>query len=178
MKIHMILSVIVFGAFVLFCAPFARAETAVAELYLATPQGPGKSVGTVTFTDTEKGLEIRTRLSGLPSGEHGFHIHEKGDCSAAESDGKMTAAQAAGGHYDPENTGRHLGPDGGGHKGDLPVLIVNSKGEANHKMLVKSLTAAEIKNRALIIHAGGDNYSDLPEKLGGGGARLACGVIK
>lgn len=177
MKISTIISTAVFGALVLVCVPFALAETATAELSLATAEGSGKSIGSVTFTDTANGLEIKTQLSGLPAGEHGFHIHENGTCAPAESDGKMTPAQAAGGHYDPDNTGKHLGPDGGGHKGDLPVLVVDANGEANHTMLVKTLTAAEIKDRALMVHAGGDNYSDEPVELGGGGARLACGVI-
>jgi Cu-Zn family superoxide dismutase len=88
-------------------------------------------------------------------------------------------AGAAGGHLDPAHTGKHEGPDGAGHLGDLPVLNVAADGTAT-----QTLTAPHIKdigllrNRALVIHAGADNYSDSPAPLGGGGARFACGAIE
>src|SRR6185312_9402461 len=107
----------------------------------------------------------------LAPGEHGFHIHEKPSCDAAEKDGKMTAAQSAGGHFDPDNTKAHKGPGGGGHKGDLPKLVVSDKGEAKAKMEVKGLTLADFQGKSLMIHEGGDNYSDAPKPLGGGGGR-------
>jgi Cu-Zn family superoxide dismutase len=61
--------------------------------------------------------------------------------------------------------------------GDLPVLIVNAKGQATLPVLAPRLTLSQIAGHAIIIHAGGDNYSDSPEKSGGGGAKLACGSI-
>ena len=163
---------------VLGAASWARAETASTEMHLATVEGQGRSVGRVTFTDTPRGLEIKTELDNLPPGGHGFHIHENGSCQPMEKDGKMTPAQAAGGHYDPAKTGRHLGPEGGGHKGDLPGLTVGQDGRAYQVLTVKDLSVQEIKNRAVIIHEGGDNYSDSPQELGGGGGRLVCGVIR
>lgn len=156
----------------------ASADTVKATLHLATEKGDGDAVGTVSFTDENGGVTIQTDLHGLKPGLHGFHIHEKDSCGPSEKDGKITPAGAAGGHYDPENTGKHLGPGGGGHKGDLPVLTVGEDGTAKVSMRVKGLTTAEIKNRAVMVHAGGDNYSDMPEALGGGGARIACGIIK
>lgn len=156
----------------------ARAETARAEMFLSTENGPGESIGTVTFTDTEAGLEIRTDLKGLPPGAHGFHVHEHGNCGMVEKDGKAVPAMAAGGHYDPASTGRHLGPDGGGHLGDLPVLEVSAEGTANVVGIAKAPKAADFRTRSLMIHANGDNYSDVPAPLGGGGARIACGVIE
>jgi Cu-Zn family superoxide dismutase len=85
---------------------------------------------------------------------------------------------AAGGHYDPANTGKHLGPYGEGHKGDMPVLTVDASGNATKAVTVPHLTMADVKGRSIMIHAGGDNYSDQPAPLGGGGARIACGVVK
>ena len=93
-------------------------------------------------------------------------------------EGKAVAALAAGGHLDPSNTGKHEGPYGKGHLGDLPVLYVGADGKAMLPVLAPRLKVADLKGRSLMIHAGGDNYSDQPDKLGGGGARIACGVIK
>jgi Cu-Zn family superoxide dismutase len=140
--------------------------------------GVGESVGTVTATDGENGLTLTPDLAGLPSGEHGFHIHQNPSCDPAEKDGSMIAGLTAGGHYDPESTSVHKGPKAeGGHLGDLPRLIVADDGTATTPVVAPRLTVADIKGRALMIHAHGDNYSDDPKPLGGGGARIACGVI-
>jgi Cu-Zn family superoxide dismutase len=139
--------------------------------------GVGKSIGTVTLADTPAGLRLNTDLTGLPPGQHGFHVHEVGNCGAAEKDGKMIPGEAAGGHLDPAKSGQHLGPEGKGHLGDLPVLTVASDGTARESVVAPRLKVNELHGRSLIIHAGGDNYSDQPKPLGGGGARLACGVV-
>jgi Cu-Zn family superoxide dismutase len=144
---------------------------------LLDAEGIGKSIGTVTIKETAEGLEFDANLKGLPPGEHGFHVHEKGSCAVADKDGTPTAGQAAGGHYDPEGTNAHKGPGGGGHKGDLPKLEVDAKGNANANPKAPGLKLTEVRGRALMIHEGGDNYSDTPKPLGGGGARIACGVI-
>ena len=165
-------------AFTLMLGGLAHAEMAKAEMFLSTEKGPGAGIGTVTFTDTPAGLEIKTDLKGLPPGAHGFHVHEKANCDAMEKDGKGLPAMSAGGHYDPEKAGKHLGPDGSGHLGDLPVLEVAADGTANVTLTAKKPKAEDFRNRSLMIHAGGDNYSDVPAPLGGGGARIACGLIK
>jgi len=144
---------------------------------LIDAKGIGKSVGTVTIRETAGGLEFDTNLKGLPPGEHGFHLHENGSCAPADKDGTPTAGQAAGGHYDPEGTKAHKGPAGGGHKGDLPKLNVDAKGNANVKLKASGLKLADATGKALVIHEAGDNYSDTPKPLGGGGARIACGVV-
>lgn len=73
-----------------------------------------------------------------------------------------------------------MGPfDATGHLGDLPALFVDSEGKATYPVLAPRLKSIEqIKGLALMVHAGGDNHSDHPQALGGGGARAACGVIK
>ena len=138
--------------------------------------GVGDIVGLIEFQDSPKGLRIAPNLSGLTEGQHGMHVHQHPDCGPAEKDGAMVAGLAAGGHYDPENTEKHEGPKGQGHLGDLPVLYVNAKGNATRVSWAPRLTTADLAGRAIIIHSGGDNYSDVPKPLGGGGSRVACGL--
>lgn len=140
--------------------------------------GIGAIIGTVKLSDSEKGLIVDPDLGELSPGTHGLHVHEKPDCAPADKDGKRTAGLAAGGHYDPHKAGKHGGPHGEGHMGDLPALEVSETGEAVRLMLAPRLKLADIKGRALMIHAGGDNYSDDPKPLGGGGPRVACGIIE
>lgn len=155
----------------------AASETVT--LHEATVEGAGKAVGTVTISETPYGLQFTPHLNGLTPGIHGFHVHAKGSCEPATVDGKVVPAGAAGGHFDPKNTGKHLGPwNAEGHLGDLPAIYVADNGEASYPVVaprLKSLT--EIKGKALMVHVGGDNHSDHPLPLGGGGARFACGVI-
>jgi len=156
----------------------AQAASEEVEMNLVTSQGVGQSIGTVKITETDKGLEFAPDLKALPPGDHGFHVHAKGTCEPAMKEGKPSAAEAAGGHLDPHTTGKHEGPEGAGHTGDLPVLQVNNDGKATQPVVSPRLKKLdEVKNRSLMIHVGGDNYSDKPEPLGGGGARYACGVI-
>ncbi len=139
----------------------------------------GQEIGTIHFEDTSEGLKITPNLKHLKPGQKGFHIHDKAACeSSLGTDKKWEAAGAAGGHLDPKNTGKHLGPKEEGHLGDLPALEVNAKGEANQSVMASRLTLNDIKGHSIIIHKNGDNYLDNPEKLGGGGPRIACGVIK
>jgi Cu-Zn family superoxide dismutase len=93
-------------------------------------------------------------------------------------EGKPVAGLAAGGHYDPATTGRHEGPGGKGHLGDLPALTVGADGKATAPVTAPRLKVADVLGRSLMVHAGGDNYADSPAPLGGGGGRIACGVIK
>lgn len=144
----------------------------------ADNKGIGEKIGTITFEDTKKGLSVRPKLTGLTPGEHGFHIHENPSCDSAEKDGKWVAADAAGGHFDPEHTNAHLGPKGKGHLGDLPKLVADKKGNAQSSGVAKRLTLEQIEGHSVVIHEHGDNYSDKPSALGGGGPRIACGVIK
>jgi Cu-Zn family superoxide dismutase len=162
----------------LFCAAGLALADVTVEMHEATDKGAGKAVGTVTISESQYGLVFTPKLSGLSTGVHGFHVHENPSCDAAEKDGKMIPAQAAGGHLDPKKTGKHGLPWGDAHLGDLPALYVNDDGTANNPVLAPRLKLADVKDRSLMVHKGGDNYSDHPKPLGGGGARMACGVIK
>lgn len=144
---------------------------------LVDAQGGSKPVGTITATNTGYGLLLKPALGGLPPGLHGFHVHENPSCDAAEKDGQMTPAQAAGGHYDPATTRRHEGPYGTGHLGDLPALYISPEGKADYPVLAPRLKVVDLQGRSIMIHAGGDNHADHPAPLGGGGARIACGVV-
>lgn len=142
-------------------------------------EGIDQPVGSITAVDTPAGLRLTPALRSLPPGEHGFHVHDKPSCEAApdpDKGGTMTPALGAGGHFDPAATGKHEGPAGAGHKGDLPKLTVAANGKATTPVVAPHLKVTDIRGHALMIHAGGDNYADEPAKLGGGGGRIACGV--
>jgi superoxide dismutase, Cu-Zn family len=157
----------------------ALAEDATAEMHAVSAEGIGESVGTVELSDGDGGLTLAVDVQGLTPGEHGFHLHENGSCEpGANTEGQVTAAQAAGGHYDPDDTGAHAGPEGEGHKGDLPLIEVDSDGMAMEELTAPRLTVADARGKALMIHAGGDNYSDQPKPLGGGGGRVVCGLVQ
>lgn len=144
---------------------------------LADKQGTGTNVGTVRIAETPYGLAFYPELKGLPPGLHGFHVHEKPSCAPAENAGNVQAAMAAGGHLDPKNTKKHDEPWGDGHLGDLPPLYVAADGSATSPVLGPRLKLADVRNRSLMIHEGGDNHADHPKPLGGGGGRVACGVV-
>lgn len=138
-----------------------------------------KDVGEVVITESPYGLVFTPNLKGLSHGLHGFHIHQNPSCDAKEKDGKMVAGLAAGGHWDPKGAKQHGYPwADDAHLGDLPALFVDHDGIATNPVLAPRLKHLdEVRGRALMIHAGGDNHSDHPAPLGGGGARMACGVI-
>ncbi len=159
-------------------AAAASQEGALATMHIMSDTGAGDTVGSVAVSETPYGLVFTPALAGLPPGLHGFHVHETGSCGNTQKDGKTIPAGAAGGHLDPAGSKRHGMPWGDGHLGDLPALTVDEKGGASNPVLAPRLKLADVKCRALMIHAGGDNHSDHPAVLGGGGARIACGIIK
>jgi len=160
-------------------AGIAAAGELRAEMRKATPTGPGEALGTVTIADSPAGATVKAVLKGLPPGPHGFHIHENGSCAPTTANNQPVAAGGAGGHFDPAKSGKHEGPQGQGHLGDLPLLEAAPDGTANRTLTAPRLKdVAALKGKSVMIHAGGDNYSDQPAPLGGGGARFACGVIE
>lgn len=147
------------------------ADTTVT-MYFTDEPDQTKPAGKVLIMETAHGLLFVPDLKGLSGGVHGFHVHEHPDCG--------NQGMNAGDHYDPKKTGKHLGPyDNNGHLGDLPALIVLSDGNSTMPVLAPRIKKiSEINNRSLMIHAGGDTYSDIPVKNGGGGGRMICGVIQ
>ena len=154
----------------------ALAQHNTIDINRISDKGVGEKIGTVVVgKDAAGGVSFKIDVKGLPPGERGFHVHEKGDCGPAIDKGKITAGAAAGPHYDPDGKKSHKGPKGAGHKGDLPAL----KGSANGISQIVSaprLDWSDIQGRALVIHEKADNYTDKPEN-GGSARRVACGVI-
>jgi superoxide dismutase, Cu-Zn family len=142
---------------------------ATAVLY---PASGSQVRGTVTFQRVEGGTRVEATFSGLTPGEHGFHIHEKGDCSAPD-------ASSAGGHFNPMNM-PHGGPDSHSrHVGDFGNLTANSTGHAYYSRTFDNLTfsgAASIVGKGIIVHAKADDLKTQP--TGDAGGRVACGVIE
>lgn len=147
-------------------------------MYAVNDSGSANLLGTIVITKTAHGLVFTPTLADFPPGLHGFHLHENASCDPADVEGKATAAMAAGGHLDPAQSNKHGSPSlEGGHLGDLPVLDVAASGKANAAVVAHRLTFDDVSNRALMIHAGGDNYADEPLPSGGGGVRIACGIV-
>ena len=154
------------------------AATITIPINFTAPTGIGQEIGNIKAEDTQYGVLLTPNLAGLPEGIHGFHVHENPNCSAGDKDGSTVPGLAAGSHYDPDKVGSHQGPYSTGHLGDLPPLIVTPEGAATLPVLAPRLKVFDFSGRSLMIHAGGDNYADTPEPLGGGGARIACGAIE
>ncbi len=150
----------------------------------STPDGPkagamlearsGSSVaGDVSFTPDGDGLIVRARLSGLkPNAEHGFHIHEKGDCSAPD-------ASSAGGHFNPGSAAHGHYGSGSHHAGDMPNVKADADGKAVYEARVAMLGvsgANSVIGRSVVVHRDPDDYKSQP--AGNSGPRIACGVIR
>lgn len=154
-------------------APAAAAMRAGPSAVAALEATRGNSVtGTVSFQQDGERTLVSAKVEGLkPGQEHGFHIHEKGDCSSG--DGMST-----GGHFNPGGKA-HGAPDAEHHAGDLPALKADAQGRADVKFVLSGVTigsgAADIVGKGLIVHAMPDDYRTQP--TGNSGARIACAVI-
>lgn len=128
--------------------------------------------GEVTFTQTEKGVQVVGSFTGMHMGEHGFHIHEKGDCSAPD-------AASAGGHFNP-STQPHAARDAAArHAGDLGNLKADPYGMARANFVDEKISLSgpnSIIGKAVIVHQNADDYTTQP--TGNAGGRQACGVIE
>jgi superoxide dismutase, Cu-Zn family len=146
-------------------------EVARATATLESRSG-SNAAGTVTFTQFDDGsVRVRVDASGVTPGQHGFHVHEKGDCSAAD-------ASSAGPHFDP--TGAPHGPHGPStHAGDFGNLTAGTNGTIGTEFVTRSITltpgARSVLGRAVVLHADPDDLTSQP--AGESGARIACGVI-
>lgn len=158
--------------------PHNEKNKIVVEMELLDTAKKNTKIGEVVITESAYGLVFTPFIAGkIQEGLHGFHVHVNPDCGPDE---KGVLGMKAGGHWDPDKTGMHSFPwDKKGHRGDLPALYVNNKGVANNPVLAPKLKSLkDVRNHSLMIHIGGDNHHDVPAALGGGGARVACGVIK
>src|SRR6185369_8239792 len=138
------------------------------------PTKNGKAAGTVTFTEVGGKVRVSGTISGLvPGREHGFHIHEAGDCSSG--DGMSTK-----GHFNPYGKPHAHAGTAERHAGDMPALKADSSGNATVNAELDAITVApgpaSIIGRGLIVHADPDDYKTQP--TGNAGARIACAVIQ
>lgn len=158
----------------------ADSDSLSIQVQLLDPANGNQDIGKIVVTESDYGLVFTPELRDLTPGLHGFHLHQNPSCDPKEQDGKVVAGLAAGGHWDPEKAEKHGFPwQKEAHLGDLPALTVNQDGTATNPVLAPRLKKlADIKQRSIMIHAGGDNHADSPAPLGGGGARMACGIIK
>lgn len=150
----------------------AAPATVTKAVAVLQPTANNSVTGTVTFTQMEGHVHVVADLFGLTPGIHGFHVHEKGDCSAPD-------ASSAGGHYNP-STMQHSAPDSANrHMGDLGNIVADSTGNAHLDWMDMHLALNgenSIVGKAVIVHADPDDFTTQP--TGNAGARVACGVIE
>lgn len=149
----------------------AGAAGKTVKVSLAPTQGR-TAHGELTLASAGTGVRITGKVDGLtPGSEHGFHIHEKGDCSAPD-------ASSAGGHYNPSSM-QHGNPGSGAHHaGDIRNLVADGGGVANVDVIVEGVSIGgqnDVLGKAVVVHESPDDYASQP--AGNSGARIACGVI-
>jgi superoxide dismutase, Cu-Zn family len=147
------------------------AHWAVKAVAVLHPTAGNKVTGVVTFTETPAGIKVVADIEGLTPGRHGFHVHQYGDCSAANAD-------SAGGHFNPEGM-PHGGPTSRErHVGDLGNVTADEDGKAHLEWTDKLLSfdgRDSIIGRGLVVHGAIDDLTSQP--AGNAGPRVACGVI-
>lgn len=164
------------GAVLVSCSSMREAGTAGGKVTKASaelsPTQGNNARGTVTFTQQSDGIRVVAHLTGLPAGTHGFHIHEKGDCSAPDG-------SSAGGHFNPMSM-PHGGPEAAQHhEGDLGNIVADSTGTATYDRVLAFLGLngpTSIVGRSVVVHLDADDLTSQP--AGNSGPRIACGVIK
>ncbi|MDD2545567.1 MAG: superoxide dismutase family protein [Burkholderiaceae bacterium] len=170
MRFRLILSALA-SASIVGCAAYATGPSATAQLQATRGNN---TTGTVRFVQDGEKVRISGEVRGLrPNSVHGFHVHDKGDCSSGDGMG-------TGGHFNPG--GKPHGQHGHGehHTGDLPSLVADAQGVARFNLVSHSIRvgsgAQEIVGRGLIVHRDPDDYATQP--TGNAGPRLACAVIQ
>ncbi|MDM0028577.1 superoxide dismutase family protein [Variovorax saccharolyticus] len=150
--------------------PKAGATAALAPTDAITPN---PTVGKVSFTALDHGVRVKGEVRGLaPGTEHGFHIHEKGDCGGN--------GNGSGAHFNPAGGthGKFAAP--GSHAGELPSLVADAAGVARFSVDVHTISLTEgalnnVVGRALVVHRDRDDFTTQP--AGNSGPRIACGII-
>ena len=156
-------------------APAPKPATPPASASADIKSADGKDVGKATLTQTADGVRIRATLTGLPPGEHAFHVHSVGKCEAPFT--------SAGPHFNPGQKKHGLKSPEGHHAGDMENFVVPANGKVTVTAVNKDITLEKDKpnsvfqpdGTALVIHAGKDDYTTDP--AGNAGDRIACGVI-
>ncbi|RYF07623.1 MAG: superoxide dismutase family protein [Comamonadaceae bacterium] len=153
------------------CAGMGAGPGATARL---EPTRGNGTAGTVRFVQQGDHVRVSGEVRGLaPQSEHGFHVHEKGDCSSGDGN-------SAGGHFNPLAKAHGQHGHGDHHTGDLPSLKADANGVARFTFESRSISvgsgSTDIVGRGLIVHAQPDDYATQP--TGNAGARLACAVIQ
>lgn len=138
------------------------------------PTKGSKTAGTVDFYEVRGKVRVVANVSGLiPGREHGFHVHEAGDCSSGDG-------MSAKGHFNPFAKPHGHPQSGERHAGDMPSLRADGSGNARIDteldLIRVSPGPASVVGRGLIVHADPDDYRTQP--TGNAGARLACAVIQ
>jgi superoxide dismutase, Cu-Zn family len=160
------------GLIALAQTPAAKSAASSKGISVLHPTAGNKVSGTVTFTPVADGVQVHAEITGLTPGNHGFHVHEFGDCSA--SDGS-----SAGAHFNPTNQ-PHAGPDTAArHQGDMGNVEADASGNAklnyvDHQISLSNDAKSAI-GRSVVVHAKPDDLKTQPS--GDSGARIACGVI-
>ena len=145
-------------------------ETIIAVAQLQ-PTAGNAVTGTVTFSSAANGVRVVAEVAGLTPGDHGFHVHQTGDCSAPDG-------TSAGGHFNPEAHDHGPRTAEVRHVGDLGNLTVDADGNAHLDFVDTGIALSgehSIVGRGVIVHASPDDYS---QPTGNAGARVACGVIE
>jgi Cu-Zn family superoxide dismutase len=152
-------------------APMATGATAMVELQ---PTAGNQTAGNLAFATVDGRIEVTGSVTGLPAGsEHGFHVHETGDCSAPDG-------TSAGGHFNPATTEHGRVGQGDHHAGDSDNITAGDDGVAQVRTWLEGATIGDgaptdIVGKGVIVHAKADDYTTQP--TGDAGDRLACGVI-
>ncbi len=150
--------------------PQAPAATS-ASATLAAAAGSGIT-GTVSFQEMAGGVHVEARVEGAPPGTHGFHLHETGDCSAADF-------ASAGGHFNPEGVAHGAPEAEPHHAGDFGNIEIGADGTGSLSLHSTKLAIAagpnSVVGRAVILHAQADDLATQP--TGNAGGRIACGVV-
>ena len=152
------------------CTTMAQSPSAVAVL---EPTKGNTAAGKVTFVQKGDKVYVVAQVSGLSPGGHGFHVHEKGDCSADDG-------MSAGGHFNPTGKPHGNPAEAEHHAGDMPMLMADGNGEAKLSaelpVIMVGGGTTDVIGKSVIVHKDPDDYKTQP--TGNSGARVACGVIR
>lgn len=152
------------------CASSAHRPSAMATIRPTTGQ---TAQGMVQFMENSDGsVEVKVELTGVPAGVHGFHVHEKGDCS--------DDAKAAGGHFNPTGMAHGAPAASTHHAGDFGNVTADASGKVRTSFTTRSITVnpgmSSVVGHAIVLHGGPDDLTSQP--AGNSGARIACGVAE